>query len=51
MPACADRWPRASSPLRLTADQILENATGGGAPPRTWPREELLMDLLHKSGR
>ncbi|RKT54169.1 hypothetical protein [Saccharothrix australiensis] len=35
--------------VRLTNDQILENATGVGAPPRTWPRSELLVDLLHKS--
>ncbi|MFJ8803461.1 hypothetical protein [Streptomyces sp. NPDC102487] len=35
--------------LRVTADQILENATGVGAPPQTWPRTELLIDLFHKS--
>jgi len=35
--------------LRLTNDQILENATGVGAPPQTWPRQELAIDLLHKS--
>ncbi|MGW2788229.1 hypothetical protein ACWC3X_45050 [Streptomyces populi] len=35
--------------VRVTADQILENATGVGAPPQTWPRAELLVDLLHKS--
>ncbi|BCI53581.1 hypothetical protein NIIDNTM18_28590 [Mycolicibacterium litorale] len=35
--------------VRLTNDQILENATGVGAPPQTWPRQELLIDLLHKS--
>jgi hypothetical protein len=34
---------------RLTSDQILENATGVGAPPPTWPRRELAVDLLHKS--
>lgn len=34
--------------LRLTNDQILENATGVGAPPWTWPRDELLVDLAHK---
>ena len=27
--------------VRLTNDQILENATGVGAPPQTWPRPEL----------
>ncbi|WP_196942824.1 hypothetical protein [Streptomyces sclerotialus] len=35
--------------VRLTNDQILENATGVGAPPPTWPRKELAVDLLHKS--
>jgi hypothetical protein len=35
--------------VRLTSDQILENATGAGAPPQTWPRRELVIDLLHKT--
>lgn len=35
--------------IRLTNDQILENATGVGAPPPTWPRGELAVDLLHKA--
>ncbi|MEU4445236.1 hypothetical protein AB0K14_23345 [Actinosynnema sp. NPDC050801] len=35
--------------VRLTNDQILENATGVGAPPQTWPRKELAVDLAHKS--
>jgi hypothetical protein len=35
--------------VRLTNDQILENATGVGAPPQTWPRSELMLDLLHKT--
>ncbi|MDG4810733.1 hypothetical protein O7634_28595 [Micromonospora sp. WMMD1120] len=35
--------------LRLSNDQILENATGVGAPPQTWPRRELVIDVLHKS--
>lgn len=35
--------------VRLTSDQILENATGVGAPPWTWPRSELVVDLVHKS--
>ncbi|WP_219418662.1 hypothetical protein [Pseudonocardia nigra] len=35
--------------VRLTNDQILENATGVGAPPQTWPRPELAVDLLHKT--
>lgn len=46
------RGPVASgmfSVVRLTSDQILENATGVGAPPQTWPRRELMVDVLHKS--
>lgn len=35
--------------VRLTNDQLLENATGVGAPPHTWPRPELTLDLLHKA--
>ncbi|MFF9090752.1 hypothetical protein ACF1BE_31070 [Streptomyces sp. NPDC014991] len=35
--------------IRLTSDQILENATGVGAPPQSWPRGELVVDLLHKT--
>jgi hypothetical protein len=35
--------------VRLTNDQILENATGVGAPPETWPRSELVVDLVHKA--
>ncbi|GAA3013245.1 hypothetical protein [Streptosporangium longisporum] len=35
--------------VRITNDQILENATGVGAPPETWPRRELVVDLLHKT--
>jgi hypothetical protein len=35
--------------VRLTNDQILENATGVGAPPQTWPRQELVVDVLHKA--
>ena len=37
------------SVVRLTNDQILENATGIGAPPPTWPRQELVLDLVHKA--
>ncbi len=46
------RGPLASAEfavVRLTNDQILENATGVGAPPETWPREELVVDVLHKA--
>jgi hypothetical protein len=35
--------------VRLTSDQILENATGVGAPPQTWPRRELAVDVVHKA--
>jgi hypothetical protein len=35
--------------VRVTNDQILENATGVGAPPPTWPRGELAVDLVHKA--
>jgi hypothetical protein len=35
--------------LRLSFDQTLENATGVGAPPWTWPRDELLIDVAHKA--
>jgi hypothetical protein len=34
--------------LRLLNDQTLENATGVGAPPWTWPVDEQVIDLVHK---
>jgi hypothetical protein len=34
--------------VRLATDQTLENATGVGAPPSTWPRKEQLIDYAHK---
>ena len=37
------------TPVRLSVDQTLENATGVGAPPWTWPRDELVIDVLHKA--
>jgi hypothetical protein len=43
--------PRASAMftvIRLANDQTRENVTGPGAPPWTWPRDELLVDVLHK---
>lgn len=46
------RGPLASAKfgvVRLTNDQVLENLTGVGAPPQTWPRGELVVDLLHKA--
>ena len=35
--------------LRLLNDQTLENATGVGAPPWTWPADEQVIDLVHKA--
>jgi hypothetical protein len=35
--------------LRLLNDQTLENATGVGAPPWTWPDDEQVIDLAHKA--
>jgi hypothetical protein len=35
--------------LRLLNDQTLENITGVGAPPWTWPIDEQWIDLLHKA--
>ena len=35
--------------LRLSFDQTLENATGVGAPPWTWPLDELVIDISHKA--
>ena len=51
MAAANLRGPFASlmhAPVRLSTDQLLENLTGVGAPPWTWPRDELVIDLLHK---
>ena len=52
MSAANLRGPFASlmhTPVRLTIDQTLENATGVGAPPWTWPRDELVVDVVHKA--
>ena len=46
------RGPRADlahTALRLATDQTLENTTGVGAPPHTWPVEEQVVDVLHKA--
>lgn len=46
------RGPRASlahTVVRLAVDQTIENATGVGAPPHTWPAREQGVDLLHKA--
>jgi hypothetical protein len=51
MAAAGLRGPWASgmhSVVRLTFDQTIENATGVGAPPWTWPRDELAIDLVGK---
>jgi hemerythrin superfamily protein len=34
--------------VRLATDQTLENGTGVGSPPWTWPGDELVMDVVHK---
>lgn len=46
------RGPRASlahTVVRLSTDQTLENATGMGAPPSTWPRSEQAADVAAKA--
>lgn len=34
---------------RFGTDQALENGTGVGSPPWTWPRQELAIDIAHKA--
>ena len=34
---------------RLAFDQTVENVTGAGASPRSWPVEEQVVDVLHKA--
>jgi hypothetical protein len=46
------RGPRAGlafTALRLATDQTLENTTGVGAPPHTWPVREQVVDTAHKA--
>ena len=46
------RGPRAHlahTATRLSFDQTVENTTGVGAPPRTWPPREEAVDVLHKA--
>jgi hypothetical protein len=46
------RGPRASlthTVVRLASDQTVENTTGIGAPPRTWPMREQVVDVAHKA--
>jgi hypothetical protein len=35
--------------LRFSTDQTLENATGVGTPPWTWPGDLLALDVFHKA--
>jgi hypothetical protein len=35
--------------VRLGFDQTLENTTGAGAPPSTWPTREFVIDVAHKT--
>jgi hypothetical protein len=46
------RGPRAHvahTVVRLATDQTLENSTGAGAPPHTWPVGEQVVDVAHKA--
>ena len=46
------RGPRARvahTAVRLAFDQTVENATGVGAPPHTWPVSEQVFDVVHKA--
>ncbi len=42
----ANTWHTAT---RLAFDQTVENATGVGAPPTSWPVSEQVVDVLHKA--
>lgn len=35
--------------VRLAFDQTVENGTGVGAPPATWPSNERVVDVVHKA--
>jgi hypothetical protein len=46
------RGPRAHlahTVVRLSFDQTMENTTGAGAPPHTWPQTERTWDVAHKA--
>ena len=46
------RGPRAHlahTVVRLSFDQTMENSTGAGAPPHTWPVQEQIIDVGHKA--
>lgn len=42
----ANTWHTAA---RLAFDQTVENVTGVGAPPMSWPVAEQIVDVLHKA--
>jgi hypothetical protein len=42
----ANTWHTAT---RLAFDQTVENVTGVGAPPTSWPAKEQAVDVLHKA--
>lgn len=42
----ANTWHTAT---RLAFDQTVENVTGAGAPPMSWPVSEQVVDVLHKA--
>ena len=42
----ANTWHTAT---RLAFDQTVENVTGAGAPPTSWPALEQAVDVLHKA--
>lgn len=44
--ALANTWHTAA---RLSFDQTVENLTGAGAPPSSWPVQEQVVDVLHKA--
>lgn len=44
--AYANAW---HTVVRMGFDQTIENATGVGAPPATWPAREQAVDVLHKA--
>jgi hypothetical protein len=39
----------AHTAVRLAFDQTIENTTGVGAPPHTWPPSEQVVDVAHKA--
>ncbi len=46
------RGPRANlahTVVRLSFDQTVENVSGAGAPPHTWPVNEQMVDVWHKA--